>query len=160
LDIKGTGWYYQITLNQIFLTFWTKFGWAPASLRGERFYWIFSFLCITGFVGSILAGWHYRKRLPWNVILIFAIALFGTLWITLLRGVGSWLYKLFIPVSRYAYPAIIPFAIVLCGGWFFLFDRYINRMGVPKVVGFVCYVGALVIYDILAFISIKLYFGR
>jgi hypothetical protein len=160
LDIKGTGWYYQNTINWIFLTFWTKFGWAHISLRGERFYWIFSLLCITGIVGSMLALWYYRKKLPWSVILIFAIDLFGTLWITLLKGVGSWFFRLLIPAARYAYPAIIPFAIILCGGWFFLFDRYIRRMGVSRVVGFVCYVGGLVIYDILALISITSYYGR
>ncbi len=159
LDIQGTSWYYQKALTRIFETFWVKFGWAHVSLLGKNFYWIFSLLSFTGLLGSVLAGWYYRKRLPWSLILFLALDLLGTFWITIFRGVGTWFNNLLLPAARYAYPAIIPIAITLCGGLFFLYDRYIHRIWIPMSVFIVCFLVGMITYDILSILSIVIYYG-
>ena len=157
-DPKGTGWYYQQSFAWLFQTFWARFAWTNVSLQGEGNYWIFSVISLISIIGISLAAWHYRKILPWSLIIILAVDLVGIVVISLLRGVGSWFTGLLIPAARYTYPSIILIAIITCGGWYFLFDQYIHKIGVPKTVGFVIFFGGLVTYDILAIQSILSYF--
>jgi hypothetical protein len=158
-DIKGIGWYYQLVLQRIYQTFWYKFGWAQVPLIGPYLYWIFALISFTGVAGSLLAVWHYRGRIPWSLLLFLGLDLLGTIWITMLRGVGSWFNRLLLPAARYTYPAIIPLAIILCAGWFFLFNRYIHRIWIPRSVFFVSFLVGMITYDILSILSIITYYG-
>jgi hypothetical protein len=72
-------------------------------------------------LGSIL--WLVRRiasksAVPWDALLLFGILLVGT-WVgTISRGaIYLGITRLYIPVARYAYPAIIPTVTLLAAGW-------------------------------------------
>ena len=157
-DLPGLGWYYQEAGEQMFETFWQKFGWAHVPLIGKRFYGLFSVLSVAGLAGALWAGWQHRKRLPWGVIAFLAVQLLGTLALTLLRGSHSWITRLFIPSARYAYPAILPLAMLLCAGWFFLYDRLASRLKLPQSLGSLGHIAGLALYALLAVLSLLRYY--
>jgi hypothetical protein len=160
LDLSGTGWYYQADISWLSQTFWVKFGWAQITLRGSRFFWVFSVLAIAGLTGTILAGWKYKKQLSWVLVIILTIDLLGTFWITLLRGMGSWITSLLLPAARYAYPAIIPVAITLCGGWYYVTHNYLHRFRTFRNIGSFFFFAGLFLYDILSIYSIYQFYRR
>jgi hypothetical protein len=121
LDWRGAGWQYLLTLDRLHQTFWGKFGWGHVSLLSAWPYTLFLILTLAGVLGSIL--WLVRRiasksAVPWDALLLFGILLVGT-WVgTISRGaIYLGITRLYIPVARYAYPAIIPTVTLLAAGW-------------------------------------------
>ncbi len=117
LDWKGAGWYYQLTGAFMFRTFWAKFGWGTALLVGSKPYRILAFVTLLGMAGVGWAVWRRRCTLHSEIILLMVLALLG-IWIpAILRGIDSFFGWTWIPIARFAFPAILPTILVLSAGW-------------------------------------------
>lgn len=123
LDRPAVGWYYLNTFKNLGRTFWAVFGWNGVYLPGAKPYRPLAWITALSLLGALLAGWRYRRRLPWAVITLFAVAL-GAIWsFALLRGSNYvFLRTGFLPAARYVYPAVIPALLAFVGGWIFLLD--------------------------------------
>ena len=88
---------------------------------------------------------------------LFLLLSGAVVWLfTILRGLTSILTILFIPSSRYAYPAIIPTMLALNMGWLevgklLLGERHSWLLGYILVIFFVS-------LDILAVVSVMMYY--
>ena len=117
LDWKGAGWYYQATGANLLRTFWAKFGWGHVPLSGSKPYRALAVVTLLGMAGAGWTIWQRKHSLPWDVLLLLGLALFG-IWVpAIIRGIGSLFGWALIPVARYAYPVIIPTVLVLNVGW-------------------------------------------
>ena len=154
LDTKGASWYYQITSAVLLRSFWAKFGWGNVSLLGSKPYQVLAVATLLGSFGAAWMIWRKRFKLSWEVLLILGLALFGIWLPAILRGIGSLVGNPFFPVARYAFPAILPTAIVLNAGWLEIVDypaRWLRLS--PKVIGAI-YILLFIALDTLAFLSI------
>jgi hypothetical protein len=123
LDYQAIHWHYRMTAYRLFTTFWGQFGWGNVPLRlGPRPYFLLG--VITGLAGigagiKVLRDW---KKLPWESLFLLGIAFFVIWVMAVLRGTShlsvTWLY---LPVARYAFPAIIPTMLFLTVGLLELF---------------------------------------
>lgn len=123
LDRPAVGWYYLNTFKNLGRTFWAVFGWNGVYLPGAKPYRPLAWITFLGLVGALLAGWRYRRQLPWAVINLFAVALVAVWGFALLRGSNYvFLRTGFLPAARYVYPAVIPALLAFVGGWVVLLD--------------------------------------
>lgn len=116
-DWKGNGWYYRDAFATLFRTFW-------ASLAGDKVVPsepVNYFLALLTFIGLGGAGyqvWSKRKDMRWDIVFILGMSFLIPWALAVTRGVSGFLVENpLYPWSRYAYPAIIPTALILCGGW-------------------------------------------
>ncbi len=123
LDRPAVGWYYLNTFKNLGRTFWAVFGWNGVYLPGAKPYRPLAWITAFGLVGAVLAGWRYRRQLPWAVITLFAVALVAVWGFALLRGSNYvFLRTGFLPAARYVYPTVIPALLAFVGGWMVLLD--------------------------------------
>jgi hypothetical protein len=123
LDYKAIHWHYRMTAYRLFTTFWGQFGWGNVPLRlGPRPYFLLG--VFTGLAGigagiKVLRDW---KKLPWESLFLLGISFFVIWVMAVLRGTShlsvTWLY---LPVARYAFPAIIPTMLFITVGLLELF---------------------------------------
>jgi hypothetical protein len=108
-----------MTLEQALLatvdSFWANFGWmaVPAS---QRWYGAILFLTAMAGVGWLVGGKHEHEAPAWAGIMMgaaFLCAFVVYVWGALLSS-GSDLYQY---QGRYLFPAALPFAFLLVGGW-------------------------------------------
>lgn len=116
-DWRGTGGYYRDAIATLFRTFW-------ASLAGDKVVVssyvsdFLVFLTVAGATGALLCLWVRRRSLRWDLVGFLAIALVVPWALALARGSGDFLGgSPLYPWARYAYPAILPTALLLCAGW-------------------------------------------
>ncbi len=121
-DWKGTGWYYQESLVTMFRTFWASVAgdkvpipWPPAN-------YFLMLITILGIGGSVLALWFKRKGLRWDIIVILGMAFVVPWFMAGTRGASDYSLSPLYPWARYAYPAILPTALMLCVGWLELLE--------------------------------------
>ena len=160
-DVSGAGFYYYGSAARLFRTFWGWFGWGHVPLLGHKPYRILLGVTLIG-LALTLAWIAYRllKRkglVAWDVILIFALALLGSWGIVLIRGVGYvGADKLYLPVARYGFPALIPTVLVLVAGWsgsvVIWFEKHPAVRWIPPALAF-CFVGGLQIWSILSIVT-------
>jgi hypothetical protein len=133
LDYKAIHWHYRMTAYRLFTTFWGQFGWGNVPLRlGPRPYFLLG--VITGLAGigagiKVLRDW---KKLPWESLFLLGIS-FIVVWVmAVLRGTShlsvTWLY---LPVARYAFPAIIPSMLFFTVGLLELFRLPSRHLRLP-----------------------------
>jgi hypothetical protein len=163
VDLPVSAAYYQSVLAHLFRTSWAKVGWAHVPLLGAKPYRrIILPLTILAFVGVGLTFWQNRKRFgkfPWEALLILGLSL-ATIWgATLVRGSTYLLTRVFIPVARYAYPAIIPTVLVLSAGWLTLLETLERWLRLPGRVKYAVYTGIFIILNVYALLSITHYYG-
>jgi hypothetical protein len=160
LDWKGAGWYYRVTGTAMLRTFWAKFGWGTVPLLGDKPYRVLAVVTLLGLGGAGWALWRRRLAIHWELFLLLGLALLG-IWVpAILRGIGSLFGWLYVPVARYASPAILPTILVLNIGWLEssrLLGRWLRVH--PKVLLGV-YLLFFVALDILSLLSIIHYFYR
>jgi hypothetical protein len=118
LDLQGAGWYYKESMLSLMHTFWGKFGWGHVPLQGSKPYRLPGVFILITIGGTLWGLWRRRRRLAWDQAAFLGLVLAGV-WIpTLVRGVGYiGFWHVYLPVARYAGPAIIPTALVLSLGW-------------------------------------------
>ena len=73
-------------------------------------------------VGAIGGLFRKRRKMPWDIIFVFALALTFAWGMAFARSFGfTILYNWYVPVARHALPAIIPTALFLTFGWLEVF---------------------------------------
>ena len=123
---------------------------------------IFFPLTLLALVGVGRMFWQNRKRLsqfPWDALFLLGLSLVIVWGITMIRGSTYLLTRIFIPVARYAYPAIIPTVLVLSTGWLSLLEALERGLRLPGWVKYTVYTGFFIGLNIYALWSITAYFG-
>ncbi len=177
LDLDVTAWYYQGTAENLFQTFWAKFGWAHVPLAYSPLYALLKILTLLGVVGAVLSCFSQARALRWDAVLILGLAGVAIWMLTVLRGAGQSIWHdPYIPVARYAYPVIIPTTLVLTAGWWQIADwvertlkAIVRRFTGSKPLGYrraiwyfqPVYVLAFMTLDVVALYSLmRFYVGR
>ena len=120
LDRHGIGWYYRQTLSVLFRTFWTSL----AADRTDRpvnpasSSYMLMLLTFLGVSGALLWLWRKRKTLRWDILFFLGLSLLISGALVVLRGISG--FEVEFPIiswARYADPAILPIALILCAGW-------------------------------------------
>jgi hypothetical protein len=135
-DWRGAGWYYQATAGNLLRTFWAKFGWGHVPLPGNKPYRLLGWVTLAGIAGALVAILRYIDRLerfPWAAMVVLSTTL-AIAWLgTFSRGaIYMGIPRLYIPVARYVYPAIIPSLLVLTTGWFTFLNFVAKRLPLKR----------------------------
>ncbi len=132
-------WYYRAAARNLFITWWARFGWGHVPLLGFHPYLVLGCLSLAGLAGALVFVWRRKACLPWDAVILLALALIYLWGAALLRGVGSLTGEVFIPAARYAAPAILPTALMLLSGWreiFFMGERRLDLPPNAKAISF------------------------
>ncbi|HTP02821.1 MAG TPA: hypothetical protein VMJ64_15705 [Anaerolineales bacterium] len=117
-DWRGTSWYYADSLQTMSRTFWASAAADKFNLPGIAPNNILLGLTLIGFLGAVLLLWRKRKELRWDLIYVLLAAFLMVWGFTAVRGVSSLSRPdPTVPWARYAFPAILPTALVICVGW-------------------------------------------
>jgi hypothetical protein len=118
LDFQGISWHYRITARRLFTTFWGQFGWGHVPLQlGSRPYFILGLITSLSIIGAAIRIFHSRKSLPYESLFLLIVAALGVWVMAVLRGTSHLsVNRLYLPVARYAYPAIIPTLLIFTAG--------------------------------------------
>ncbi len=127
LDWQHTAWVYPREAEVLFKSFWARFGWNHIGLE-PAWYKVLAVPTLLGLAGIV--PFFFRRFVRWRrgqlgdrvegwQLWVLMAASAAAVWgITLLRvhpvsggSVSIW------PAARYAYPAIIPTAVLLLAGW-------------------------------------------
>ncbi len=159
LDSQGAGWYYRATAANLFQTFWARFGWGQVLLIGAASYWLLGIVTALGALGSLLFA-RQIERLRGDM-LAFLVLVLGVMWgAAFLRGaIFIFAPRPFIPVARYAYPAIGPSIFLLSVGWCGLFGLA-RKFRIPLKLQYVVYLLGFLVLDIVSIISILRFYER
>jgi hypothetical protein len=123
-DGGGTGWYYRGAVTTLFRTFWDSLAGDKAVVPSTTISYFLFLLTAAALVGAILRLWTRRATVRWDIVGFLAVALVLPWLLALTRGSadvlrGSALY----PWARYAFPAILPSALLICAGWLEWLER-------------------------------------
>jgi hypothetical protein len=110
-------------------SFWATFGWNETGLSGA-WYWGLALLTALGAAGTVVSLARARAQqrpASWSRALGFlavaALALWGNAFLRPHPVTGT----PYLPVARYAYPAIVPTILALAGGWWALTPQRARR---------------------------------
>lgn len=118
LDPEPINFYYVATVKSLTQSFWAKFGWGNIIIQGFRPYTVLGFITWLGLVGAVFSFWKNRDNFPWDIAVFLGAATVAIWLLALIRGLSSLVGdNFFVPVARYAYPAVIPTMLVLNIGW-------------------------------------------
>ena len=159
LDKSSAGWYYEYTFYRLARTFWAKFGWGHVSLLGHKPYRVLGVFTVLGLVGAVIALWRKRRVLPWDILIFFAIVLLTVWGISWARGSIYLFLDPYIPVARYAFPAIIPTMFVLNLGWLEGLEALKRWFRLPQGTEIVVYIFLMLALDIISIVSILKYYS-
>jgi hypothetical protein len=165
IDWEGLNWYYLLERRILFQTFWAQFGWGEVTLLGNKPYRWIAFITLAGIIGAVIAFIFSLKNGQWNKIVSFVVFLGSamcTAWlITFLRGIMFLpSTHLWLPVSRYAFPVVIPTLLLLNIGWLQLFDFADRWPPVKSWYKFVVLTVFFIGLDIFSIVSLaKYYYG-
>jgi hypothetical protein len=120
LDRHGIGWYYRDTFSSLFRTFWTSLAAdstdrPPTPAASSYLLMLLTFL---GAAGALLWLWRKRRTLRWDILFFLGLSLLISGTLVVLRGISG--LEVEFPIiswARYADPAILPIALILCAGW-------------------------------------------
>jgi hypothetical protein len=131
-DWKGMSWYYRDVASNLLRTFWASLAGDKASLRSTSVNSFLQWLTLAGVLGALVHLWRRRRTVRWDLVGLLGIALFVPWSLALIRGTSSFLptflhSSLLYPWARYAYPAILPTALLLCAGWL----EWLNLLSIP-----------------------------
>jgi hypothetical protein len=159
LDPSAAGWYYQAAGSRLLRTFWAKFGWGHVPLLGHKPYrWLF-IISLIGFVGASLGLWRKRHVLSGDVLGWLFLLTWGIWGAALARGsIYIPFERVFLPVARYAFPAIIPTVYFLTFGWLEVLRRIGSRFRIPLHIQYGIYLAGFLGLDVASIISITSYY--
>ncbi|MFO3797014.1 MAG: hypothetical protein ACK8QZ_06975, partial [Anaerolineales bacterium] len=159
-DWPGKGIYYRSVISTLLQTFWAQPARNKVSLLGApSSYEILQWFTGLGVLGAILLIWRKARFIPWAEAAILGLSLVSVWGATVARGGIELLSRSpAIPWARYAFPAIIPTALLLCTGlWEGL--RWLGRwrrLSSPQQS--MIFITFLLCLDIFALLSIAKYF--
>ncbi len=159
LDPSPNRIYYQAMIKSLTQTFWAKFGWGHVVLLGYRPYTFLVLATILGCIGALYAFLRGRDRILWDVVFFLGVASLIVWGSAMIRGLGSVLEgSYFIPVARYAYPAIIPTMMFLNLGWLELIRGLERYLKVPSKLSYTLLILFFIVLNGISFISIYSYY--
>jgi hypothetical protein len=159
-DWQGASWYWRLAVSNLFNTFWTGFGWSSVGLLGSLPSRMLEGITLLGVIGAFLASWQKRRTLPWAVWFLLCLGI-ATVWgLALLRGIAGGLLSrsAVIPWARYAFPAILPTALLLCAGWLALLHLVKNALHFNEQTIKAIFIGFLLSVDVITLTSWGIYF--
>jgi hypothetical protein len=152
--------YYTSAIKMLFHTFWARFGWAQVTLVGFRPYTFLGLFTLVGIGGAVVAFWRNRMQIRWELLIFLGLALIALWSAALLRGVTSYIGGgYFIPVARYAYPAVIPTMLVLNIGWLEIMRWIDHYLSIPQRFQLWVLVSLFIVLDVLSIYSISRFFS-
>jgi hypothetical protein len=159
LDLSSTGWFYRLTIERLVRTFWAKFAWGHVPLLGHKPYRLLASITLLGVIGSVVAYWRKRTGLTWEVAIFLGLVLLLFWGMTIVRGaIYVALPRVYIPVARYAYPAIVPTTLLLTAGWWGILSVGKDFIRIPDGLLVLIYGLAFVGLDVISLISIARYY--
>jgi hypothetical protein len=160
LDPSAAGWYYQISSQSLFRTFWAKFGWGHVSLIGNKPYRSIEFFTFFCLFGTLFAMWRKKLVLKGDTLAWLILLTLGVWSSTLTRGaIYIFVNRVFIPVARYAAPAIIPTTLLLSVGWTELLTLAERGLRLSARVKYIIYVSFFLVIDVVSIISIIIFYN-
>lgn len=159
-DWAGSWWYYNATLENLFRTFWAKFGWGHVLLVGLKPYRVLLVATLLGGIGA--AGAFKRLRHVTSIELWAFMGLtLASIWIlAAARGVDSLFGPIFIPGARYAYPSIVLTMLLLCAGWREVLRKFGEWFRISQTIQYGVYLGLFVLLDVLSIYAIVQYYAH
>jgi hypothetical protein len=164
LDMPRYSGYTLLTIETNFRTFWAKFGWGQVDLSGSKPYRLLGVVSLIGILGAGAVLIWGRRKIPWGIV-VFLCLVGGLSWVyTLLIGIiiRPLIQPGFITGARYAYPAIVPTALVFNTGWWgvgTLTRQLITRkIRLSPMTGKLVFFGLFFCLDVYALFSIIQYF--
>jgi hypothetical protein len=154
LDWERTSPVHELAMNRLFTSFWARFGWNEVGLS-RAWYRALAVLTAWGILGALAAwarSWKSGRSLPWmRAVALLAVSGLLVWGNAFLRShpVG---HTPFIPVARYAYPVIIPSAMVLVGGWWTFTPRRHRRWFFLVVFSIIGLLDAASLYTLCSFV--------
>lgn len=151
-DWQGSSWYFKSTFISLNETFWGKFGPSTIPMLGSPYiYQLLRVIGIIGLIGFFILFIKKFQNANKRVLLFLGLSIMIIWGQTILRGVST-LDQLtpIIPWTRYALAAILPTAMLLCSGWYFLLKEITKRFigGQPWII-FIAFMISLDIFSIL-----------
>lgn len=152
MDREGAGWYYFGAGENLFETFWGRFGWGHVPLPGGEFlYRVFFWLVVLAMAGVAFYPFEKGGSVPVDALLFLGLA-FVLIWFAAFARGAIYIFveQVFLPSARYGLPAIGPTVFFLVAGWFSA-GRYLMKYA--RVSGFyltVVYFDLLLTLDVLA----------
>jgi hypothetical protein len=131
LDWERSAALYPIVARSLFETFWARFGWNHIPLPGAWYGLLAmgSLFCVVGAIVGVVRMWRTQRAGPGRRRALFLLGLSGALvWGNAALRVHPLGIKAFVPVARYAYPAILPTALALVGGALALTRRRLRAL--------------------------------
>jgi hypothetical protein len=159
-DWAGNRAYYQSVVSTLFRTFWAQPARNKVSLLGApASYEVLQWLTALAMAGVIILLSRKAHSIPWAEVVFLSLSLASVWGATVVRGGGELLViQPLIPWARYAFPAIIPTALLLCAGWWeglHGLGRWMKSAPWQPGVIFVAFMLSL---DIFALLSVTRYF--
>jgi hypothetical protein len=160
LDFQAMRWHSQMTALRLFTTFWGQFGWGHVPLQlGPRPYFMLGILSALSLAGAAIKLIRVRKNLPWESLFLMGVAALGVWVMAVLRGTShlsvSWLY---LPVARYAYPAIIPTMLIFTAGLLELFRAPSRYLRYPANLGNFIFIFLMIVLNIASISTLVSYY--
>jgi hypothetical protein len=163
LDWQGASWSYHAIGDRLFRTFWGYFGWGNVPMLGKYTFWILLAFTIVGITGMLV--WMVQKlrrstsEFPWELAFFLGVVILLAWSAALVRGsIYLSLPKVYLPVARYAFIAIIPTMLVIVGGWITLLNKITTRLHWSSIASGAIVCGLFVALDILAIFSIARFY--
>lgn len=124
MDWEGMGWYFRQSFDMLFRTFWQSNGWGYTNLRfnnvpileGKPYspLWAAFILGALGLLMNMVRCW---KSFPFQTLLFLVLVILVVPSIAIFRlmiQLDIWVQFAW---ARYAFPAVVPIALLLATGW-------------------------------------------
>jgi hypothetical protein len=151
-DRQGASWYYLGAGENIFETFWGRFGWGHVPLPGgDLLYRLFTWLVVLAVLGVVFYPFGKGGRIPVDALLFLGLVLLLVWFAAFARGaIFIFVEHVFLPSARYAFPAIGPTLLFLVAGWYAAAKHLVRVIRIPRFYFVLVYVDALVMLAVLA----------
>lgn len=167
LDWRGAGWFYRLTAERLLRTFWSQFGWGHVDLLGSRPYRWLGWITLLGALSASLwlavHAWRRRSQFPWEAAFILGVLLLLAWGGAFVRGsLHLGVTRLYLPVARYAYAAVLPTIGLLALGWWQALQALVARLKGSRMAALAAwgiYLGAWLFLDVLSILSLLAYYG-
>jgi hypothetical protein len=154
-DAQGFGWYHRLAASSLFQTFWGRGAAAQVPLAGGFSYTFLQFVSLVSALG-ILLYWMRNRSIFLRPEIFFLAGALLIIWIAAFFR-GTWWVFYFVPLvpyARYAFPAFIPAALLICTGLLealrWIQSRYTLPASFPAL-AYSAFISGLAVYAIFSF---------
>jgi hypothetical protein len=161
LDFEGVNWHYKASAYRLFTTFWGQFGWGNVPLKfGPRPYSLLGVITLLTLLGGVIKLIRCRKTMSWESMFLLGLAALGIGLMAVLRGTShlsvNWMY---LPVARYAYPAVIPLMLLFTAGFLELLHFPSRLFRCPKNVNNFIFITFIILLNFASITTIVTFYG-